>query len=133
MSLESLELKLASMPVNSLSHSVSLLTQMSSPSKARSVKREMPAGFVPAVLALSAAAARPDTPGYGRARAGLIAVQDTLRQHRYRPQIEHDSETGYAYLYAERGRWSQAATLVERAMSLITGSVVVLNRLAQRS
>ena len=43
---------------------------------------------------------------------GLTAARDTLVRHGFRPQIEHDTRTGARSLYAERGRWSQAGTIV---------------------
>jgi cytochrome c biogenesis protein len=50
---------------------------------------------------------------------GLAAVGDTLARHRFRSQIELDGKTGCAFLYAERGRWSQAATLVSHVAAIL--------------
>jgi cytochrome c biogenesis protein ResB len=50
---------------------------------------------------------------------GLSAVWDILLQHRLRPQIERDETTGGASLYAERGRWSQAGTLVSHFAAVL--------------
>jgi len=58
-SLESFELNWAPVPLNSLSHSDSLVNNRISPSIARCEKREIPAGLELAVWALSADAAMP--------------------------------------------------------------------------
>lgn len=42
---------------------------------------------------------------------GLAAVREPLLQHRYRLQVEGDDGAGPACVYAERGRWSQGATV----------------------
>jgi cytochrome c biogenesis protein ResB len=55
---------------------------------------------------------------------GLAAVRDTLVRHRFRPHIEHDETTGCASLYAERGRFSQAGTVVSHfAATLLFAAV----------
>ncbi|MGD2207292.1 MAG: cytochrome c biogenesis protein ResB, partial [Anaerolineae bacterium] len=55
-------------------------------------------------------------------REGLAAAQDTLRQRRYRTHLENDQAAGWASLYGERGRWSQAGTLV----SHLAGALLVI-------
>jgi cytochrome c biogenesis protein len=55
---------------------------------------------------------------------GLAAAQDILVRHRYCPQIEQDETTGCASLYAERGRWSQAATLVGHFAAILLAVAV---------
>lgn len=55
----------------------------------------------------------------GSSDHGLAAARDTLVRHRFRPQIEHDRETDCASLYAERGRWSQAGTLVSHFAAIL--------------
>jgi cytochrome c biogenesis protein len=50
---------------------------------------------------------------------GLPAVRDILGRHRFHPQVEHDESAGCASLYAERGRWSQAGTLVSHFAAVV--------------
>jgi cytochrome c biogenesis protein len=42
----------------------------------------------------------------------LVAVQAVLMRHHLSPRIERDERAACASLYAEQGRWSQAATVV---------------------
>jgi cytochrome c biogenesis protein len=49
----------------------------------------------------------------------IAELHDTLERHRFHPQMEHDITVGHAYLYAERGRWSQASTLVSHVAALV--------------
>jgi hypothetical protein len=48
--------------------------------------------------------------------AGLRVAQEMLARRRYRVRVIHGQ--GVAYLYAERGRWGQAATLVGHLAAL---------------
>jgi cytochrome c biogenesis protein len=48
---------------------------------------------------------------------GLAAAQDSLTRRRYRIHAEHKTEV--AYLHAERGRWSQAGTLVSHVTAFL--------------
>jgi cytochrome c biogenesis protein len=48
---------------------------------------------------------------------GLAAAQDSLTRRRYRIHAEHKAEM--AYLHAERGRWSQAGTLVSHTTAFL--------------
>lgn len=51
-------------------------------------------------------------------QAGLTATQETLARHRYHPQVERDETATCAYIYAERGRWAQAGTLISHLAAL---------------
>jgi cytochrome c biogenesis protein len=55
----------------------------------------------------------------GSLQEGVATAQATLRRHRYRVKVEHDQEVGCATVYAERGRWGQAATAVSHLAALI--------------
>jgi cytochrome c biogenesis protein len=50
--------------------------------------------------------------------AGLAAAQQALQKHRYRPRIEQDQSSQRTYVYAEKGRWAQAGTLVSHVAAL---------------
>ncbi len=45
-------------------------------------------------------------------QAALSAAQRALARHRYRTYLERDEAAGQASVYAERGRWAGAGTLV---------------------
>jgi cytochrome c biogenesis protein len=49
---------------------------------------------------------------------GLAVVQESLRRHRFQPHLEQDERIGWASLYAERGCWSQAGTLVSHVAAV---------------
>lgn len=55
---------------------------------------------------------------------GLAAVRDTLGRHRFSSQVDRDERTGCVSLYAERGRWSQAATLVGHVAAVLLATAV---------
>jgi cytochrome c biogenesis protein len=57
---------------------------------------------------------------------GLAAARETLRRHRFRPQIDEAGETGSASLYAERGRWSQAGTIVAHLAAVLLALAVAV-------
>lgn len=59
--------------------------------------------------------------------AGSAAAGDMLARHRYRPHVERDERASSASLYAERGRWTQAGTLV----SHLAGMLLVASVLAR--
>ena len=50
---------------------------------------------------------------------GLAAARDVLVRRRFHPHIERDEKSGCASLYVERGRWSQAGTLVSHFAALL--------------
>jgi len=54
---------------------------------------------------------------------GLRAVQNRLAGRRYRIQAEQ--RQGIAYLYAERGRWGRAGTLVSHVAALLLALLLV--------
>jgi len=60
----------------------------------------------------------------GSLEQGLAAVRDTLVRHRFSPQVERNERTACASLYAERGRWSQAATFVSHIAAVLLVLVV---------
>jgi cytochrome c biogenesis protein len=56
---------------------------------------------------------------------GITVAVETLERHRFHPQVEQDITTGQLYLYAERGRWSQAGTLVSHLVAMVLVLAVV--------
>lgn len=50
---------------------------------------------------------------------GLSTAQQTLQRHRYRTYLEREQAAGRAYLYGERGRWTQAGTAVSHLALLL--------------
>jgi cytochrome c biogenesis protein len=52
-------------------------------------------------------------------QAGSTAAQRCLLRRRYKLYVEQDETTGVAQLYAERGRWTQAASLLSHLAVLL--------------
>jgi cytochrome c biogenesis protein len=50
---------------------------------------------------------------------GLSAAQAALARHRYRQHLERDDVVGTTHLYAERGRWAGAGTLISHLAALL--------------
>lgn len=79
-------------------------------------------------LASLPAVARPEAFYRGSARrsgwpvvsleAGLAVAQATLRRQRYHLRIEQDESSEKAHVYAEKGRWAEAGTLVSHVAAL---------------
>jgi cytochrome c biogenesis protein len=79
--------------------------------------------------------ARPDAFYLGFARRGewpvtsradgLIATQSALARHRYHTTVERDENAASVYVYAERGRWAQAGTVVSHLAALVLAIAVV--------
>jgi cytochrome c biogenesis protein len=51
-------------------------------------------------------------------QAGLAKVQETLPRRRYRLYMEQDEGATCAHVYAERGRWAEAGTLLTHLSAL---------------
>ena len=52
-------------------------------------------------------------------QAGMAAARDALAQQRYRANVDSDPEAGRASLYAERGRWARAGTVLSHLAMLL--------------
>jgi cytochrome c biogenesis protein ResB len=50
---------------------------------------------------------------------GLATARDTLLQHHYHPHIERDQVNNCTSIYVERGRWSQASTLISHLAAVL--------------
>jgi cytochrome c biogenesis protein len=60
---------------------------------------------------------------------GVATVQAALLRHRYRVQVEHDQVAGCVCVTAERGRWSQGATVVSHLAAVLLLVAVVVRPL----
>jgi cytochrome c biogenesis protein len=56
---------------------------------------------------------------------GLIAAQSALARRRYSTTVERDENTAAVHVYAERGRWAQAGTVINHVAALVLAIAVV--------
>jgi cytochrome c biogenesis protein len=57
---------------------------------------------------------------------GLSVAQEVLARHRYRAFVQDDEMAGIIHLYAERGRWARAGTLISHTAALLLLLAVLL-------